>query len=86
MHRSKVDNEGRILIPANYRKLIGLKKGGYVLTEIKDGQLITRVEQNQCTICETQIVTKEKYIKVNGKKVCEECCLTMLDKRPETQK
>jgi AbrB family looped-hinge helix DNA binding protein len=68
--RTKIDNEGRVLIPAYIRKQLSLQKGGYVLHEVSGNLLIIKKEDTVCVICGKQ---KKRVSTVNNRTICISC-------------
>jgi transcriptional pleiotropic regulator of transition state genes len=65
----KTDNLGRIVLPAEMRRIlnIGEKDGLEIFTE--DDQIILRKYETACIFCGND----DDIINYNGKKICKEC-------------
>lgn len=64
------DNLGRLVIPKEMRKKLGILPGEPVSMTFRDGKVIVEKYKEACFLCGKD--SKEFY-KVHGKNVCPEC-------------
>jgi AbrB family looped-hinge helix DNA binding protein len=78
MLERKIDDIGRLLIPVDIRKKIGLEPGDKVRLSIDKGKLIVRKpnEKKQCRICGANILSAHETIMG----LCAECEEDILDR------
>lgn len=64
------DNLGRLVIPKEVRKKLGLLPGEPVLMTFKDDKVILEKYKDSCFLCGKHF---DHYYEVHDKLVCEEC-------------
>lgn len=64
-----LDIAGRLVIPKDFRRALGLEIGDSVLLEIDDGKIIVKKAEQSCVFCGKTSGLKS-YM---GKTVCEDC-------------
>ena len=57
--RRKVDDLGRIVIPAEIRKVFGIRDGDYLDISVEDDRLIFAKRQDTCVFCGSAADLKE---------------------------
>ena len=71
-----VSYNGRVVIPAKLRSLMGIDQVGTLFNVYAEGDTITLVKHaDSCVICGTK---NEKFKKHNGKLICLACCSALL--------
>jgi AbrB family transcriptional regulator, transcriptional pleiotropic regulator of transition state genes len=65
----KIDHLGRIVIPAELRRLLDIKEGDYVQFSAEDGRVVIDKLEERCTFCGATADLKE----FRSKLVCPEC-------------
>lgn len=71
---SRVDGQGRIVVPASIRKEMGLETGSIVTLTLDDEGTV-RVEamnERRCSVCGKSVEAASRVL-VNGKFVCHRC-------------
>lgn len=77
--RRKVDDLGRIVLPADLRKLFGIKPGDEVGVSVDGGSLVVTKIDQRCALCGSE----HNLSPYKDKQVCDDCRteLTPLDLR-----
>ena len=65
----KVDDLGRIVLPAELRKLFGINEGDRLEIFVNEGQIILSKIEETCAICGGA----DKLVTVRGRMVCGGC-------------
>ena len=65
----KVDDLGRIVLPAELRKLFGINEGDRLEIFVDDGQIVLSKIEETCALCSGA----DKLITVRGRLVCGIC-------------
>ncbi|HUF95587.1 MAG TPA: AbrB/MazE/SpoVT family DNA-binding domain-containing protein [Acidimicrobiia bacterium] len=65
----KIDDLGRIVIPAETRKLFNIREGDQLFISVEGGSIIIRKMTDTCTFCGTDV--KVKQFKDKG--ICSGC-------------
>ncbi len=65
----KIDDLGRIVIPAETRRLFNIREGDHLFIAVEGGSIILRKLTDTCTFCGSE--TKVGQFK--GKGICESC-------------
>lgn len=65
----KIDDLGRIVIPAETRKLFNIREGDHLFISVEGGSIVIRKMTDTCTFCGSD--TKVKRFKDKG--VCSNC-------------
>ncbi len=65
----RIDHLGRIVVPAELRRSLGIRDGDVVEISERDGELVVRKTTPGCAICASQ----DDLIDVRGKHLCSEC-------------
>ena len=65
----KVDDLGRIVLPAELRKLYGIHEGDRLEIFIDDGNIVLSKIDDTCAICGGD----ERLVQVRGRQVCYGC-------------
>ena len=47
----RIDHLGRIVIPAELRRLLGIKEGDYIGFSAEDGRVVIEKLEERCTFC-----------------------------------
>ena len=63
----EIDNLGRVVIPINFRKKLGIKNKDKVLVSLKKDEVIITATENRCALCNVQL-NEEKNIPL-----CQSC-------------
>jgi AbrB family transcriptional regulator, transcriptional pleiotropic regulator of transition state genes len=65
----RIDQLGRVVIPADLRKMLGLRSGDLLEIRAEDGRILLSRAEPQCAICGT-----DEHLKaVHDKHVCTGC-------------
>jgi transcriptional pleiotropic regulator of transition state genes len=65
----KIDDLGRIVIPAETRKLFNIREGDHLFISVEGGSIVIRKMTDTCTFCGTDV--KVKQFKDKG--ICSGC-------------
>lgn len=65
----KIDDLGRIVIPAETRKLFNIREGDQLFISVEGGSIVIRKMTDTCTFCGTDV--KVKQFKEKG--ICANC-------------
>lgn len=65
----KIDGLGRIVIPMEWRKVLGISEGTLLNMELKNGKIELSKTNYCCAICSGSIDVKD----VKGVRVCQAC-------------
>jgi transcriptional pleiotropic regulator of transition state genes len=65
-----IDAIGRLVIPIELRRELGLNTGEPVHMYVEDGKVIVEKYVKRCFICGK---ASTKYTVVNGKRICDDC-------------
>ena len=65
----RIDHLGRIVIPVELRRLLGIAEGDYVQFSADDGRIVVEKLEERCTFCSTASDLRE----FKGKLVCAAC-------------
>ncbi|MGH2773567.1 MAG: AbrB/MazE/SpoVT family DNA-binding domain-containing protein [Actinomycetota bacterium] len=68
MHR-KVDDLGRIVLPAELRRSLGLKEGSKLDISVEEDRIVLSPRQETCVFCESRSDLKD----FKGRGVCSGC-------------
>lgn len=66
-----LDDIGRLVIPIELRRELGISKGDPVHMYVKNNKVIIEKYKDACHICGK---FKDHYLVINNKKVCLDCC------------
>jgi transcriptional pleiotropic regulator of transition state genes len=61
----RIDQLGRVVVPAEFRKLLGITQGDMLDMRIEEGRLVISKVEPECAICgggETLIELHEKHV------------------------
>jgi transcriptional pleiotropic regulator of transition state genes len=76
----KVDDLGRVVVPAEMRKSFGIREGDYLDISVEDGRIILVKREDACVFCRATDDLKE----FRERMVCASC-LSELSGSPEEQ-
>jgi len=65
----KIDDLGRIVIPAETRRLFNIREGDHLFIAVEGGSIVLRKLTDTCTFCGSE--TKVSQFK--GKGICSSC-------------
>lgn len=65
----KIDDLGRIVIPAETRRLFNIREGDQLSISIQGSNIVIRKLENTCTFCGST----ESVISFQGKGICTKC-------------
>ena len=65
----KIDDLGRIVIPAETRRLFNIREGDHLFIAVEGGSIVLRKLTDTCTFCGSE--TKVSQFK--GKEICAYC-------------
>ncbi len=66
----KVDSLGRIVLPIELRRVMGIDIKDAIEVFVDGDKIVLGKYQPGCQICEA---VADKYVTVNGKRICAEC-------------
>ena len=67
--KKKVDNLGRIILPAEVRRDLGIQVGEELNLDVDDGKIILSRQSSKCAICGSE----EVWYKIKNQGLCREC-------------
>lgn len=65
----KIDDLGRVVIPAETRRLFNIREGDHILISVEGPNIVLRKMTSTCTFCGTE----EHVSDFKGKGVCATC-------------
>lgn len=65
----KIDDLGRIVIPAETRKLFNIREGDHLMISVEGGSIVMRKLTDTCTFCGSD----DNVRQFKDKGVCSEC-------------
>lgn len=65
----KIDDLGRIVIPAETRKLFNIREGDHLFISVEGGSIVIRKMTDTCTFCGTDVKVKQ----FRDKGICASC-------------
>ncbi|REK22368.1 MAG: AbrB/MazE/SpoVT family DNA-binding domain-containing protein [Actinobacteria bacterium] len=65
----KIDDLGRIVIPAETRKLFNIREGDHLMISVEGGSIVMRKLTDTCTFCGSDDSVRQ----FKDKGVCSEC-------------
>lgn len=67
--KKKVDNLGRIILPAEVRRDLRIQVGEELNLDVDDGKIILSRQSSKCAICGSE----EVWYKIKNQGLCREC-------------
>lgn len=65
----KVDELGRIVLPANVRKILGIEAGSELQIECRNHEIVLKIPENSCYICGS----KKDLVPLENSHICLSC-------------
>lgn len=65
----KIDDLGRIVIPAETRRLFNIREGDHLFIAVEGGSIVLRKLTDTCTFCGSE----SKVTQFKGKGICSGC-------------
>jgi AbrB family transcriptional regulator, transcriptional pleiotropic regulator of transition state genes len=65
----KIDDLGRIVIPAETRRLFNIREGDHLFISVENGNIVLRKMTDTCTFCGSDV----KVTQFKGKGLCSSC-------------
>ncbi len=65
----KIDDLGRVVIPAETRRLFNIREGDHILISVEGSHIVLRKMTSTCTFCGSE----EQVIDFKGKGICAPC-------------
>jgi len=65
----RIDQLGRVVIPAELRKMFGVRTGDLLDIRVEDGRLVLRKIEPECAICGNSDELRE----LHDKRICHNC-------------
>lgn len=65
----KIDDLGRIVIPAETRRLFNIREGDHLFIAVEGGSIVLRKLTDTCTFCGSET----KVTQFKGKGICASC-------------
>ena len=69
----RLDALGRVVLPADLRKVLGLKSGDLLAIEINNDHIVLSKAWDQCALCDSN----DALIEYRDKQVCRNCVDTL---------
>lgn len=63
----KIDKTGRVVLPIDFRKNLGIKDGEEILLGINEGHITIKRNIRSCRICNSELSNKNSF------SLCEKC-------------
>ena len=65
----RIDQLGRVVVPAELRKILGIRKGDLLDIRVEDGRLVLVKIEPECAICGGS----DNLQKLHEKHICKDC-------------
>ena len=65
----RIDQLGRVVVPAELRKILGIRQGDLLDIRVEDGRLVLLKIEPECAICGAV----DNLLKLHEKHVCKDC-------------
>lgn len=65
----KVDELGRIVLPTNVRKTLGIKAGSELQIECRNHEIVLKTPENSCYVCGS----KKDLVPIENSHICLSC-------------
>ncbi len=65
----KIDQLGRLLVPAEFRKMLGIRNGDVLEMRVENDALVIQKTAPECAICGGS----ERLVGLHDKQICSEC-------------
>ncbi len=65
----KIDDLGRIVIPAETRRLFNIREGDHLFISVENGSIILRKTTDTCTFCGSDV----RVTQFKGRGICASC-------------
>ena len=65
----RIDQLGRVVVPAELRKILGIRKGDLLDIRVEDGRLVLVKIEPECAICGGS----DNLQKLHEKQICKDC-------------
>ena len=65
----KIDDLGRIVIPAETRRLFNIHEGDHLFISVEEGSIVLRKMTDTCTFCGSDVAVSQ----FKGKGICATC-------------
>jgi transcriptional pleiotropic regulator of transition state genes len=65
----RIDQLGRVVVPAELRKILGIRKGDLLDIHVEEGRLVLLKIEPECVIC----ARPDNLLTLHEKHVCKEC-------------
>jgi transcriptional pleiotropic regulator of transition state genes len=76
----RIDQLGRVVVPAEFRKMLGIQQGDLIEMRVEHGALVLRKVAPECAICSNT----DDLLDVHGKHLCAGCVREIrLERMPE---
>lgn len=75
----KLDDLGRVVIPAEMRKSFGIKEGDFLEISVEENRIILSKREDACVFCRATADLKE----YRGRMVCAGCISELSGSRPD---
>jgi transcriptional pleiotropic regulator of transition state genes len=74
----KIDELGRIVLPSELRKILGMKHGDELSISVEGDQVILEKRQDVCIFCSAD----SPSVEFKGRRVCERCARAVAGSAP----
>jgi transcriptional pleiotropic regulator of transition state genes len=65
----RIDQLGRVVVPAELRRMLGIRQGDLLDIRVEDGHLVLLKIEPECAICGSP----DNLVELHEKHVCKEC-------------
>jgi len=71
----RLDQLGRVVVPAELRKALGIRHGDLIETRLENGRVVIRKFEPDCTFCGGVV----NLVELRDKHVCNECVRALFE-------
>ena len=72
----RIDQLGRVVVPAELRRALGLRQGDLIETRIENGRVVMIKVRPECAVCGSAA----NLIDMHAKHVCDDCVRGLVEK------
>lgn len=74
----KIDSAGRVIIPQEARRILGVDEGDEVEFVYDNGDMLVKPVVDRCVFC----ASEENLLAYKGKRICVDCCTSLTGQPP----
>jgi AbrB family transcriptional regulator, transcriptional pleiotropic regulator of transition state genes len=75
----RIDQLGRVVVPAELRRILGIRQGDLLDIRVEDGHLVLLKIEPECAIC----ARVDNLIELHEKHVCNDCVRDLRSAEPK---